>query len=98
MSKVGTYPEEIFAGYYDVQAKVGEEEMSKIPFGAIALWTLADKLGAGLQQFMAGARRFQVSAINRDDIASANRETERETGIQFITDALDHEARTILAG
>ena len=46
---------------------------------------------------MAGARRFTVSAITRDDIASANRETERETGIQFITVALDHEARAILA-
>ena len=96
VSKVGTYPEEIFSGYYDVQAKVGVDEMKKIPFGAIAVWSLADKLGAGLQQFMAGARRFEVAAICREDIVAANRETERETGIGFITDALDQEARAIL--
>ncbi|MBT7862217.1 MAG: FMN-binding glutamate synthase family protein [Gemmatimonadetes bacterium] len=95
VAKVGTYPEEIFAGYHEVQAKVGVDEMANIPFGAVAIWTLADKLGAGLQQFMAGARRFDVGSICREDIVSANRETEKETGIGFITDALDQEARDI---
>lgn len=71
--------------------------MKKIPFGAIAAWTLADKLGAGLQQLLAGVRKFSVTAINRADIASANRETERETGIPFITDVQDEIARKILS-
>ncbi|MCX5798972.1 MAG: glutamate synthase-related protein, partial [Proteobacteria bacterium] len=44
VKEVGTTAEEIFAGYYDVQKRVGEEEMKNIPFGAIAMWTLADKL------------------------------------------------------
>ena len=34
----GATPEEIFAGYYDVQSKVGADEMKHIPFGAIAVW------------------------------------------------------------
>ena len=46
----------------------------------VAVWTLADKLKAGLQQLMAGARKFSVEEISRDDIVSGNRETERETG------------------
>ncbi|HOP86788.1 MAG TPA: glutamate synthase-related protein [Syntrophorhabdaceae bacterium] len=96
VKELGTTPEEIFAGYFDVQKKVGEEEMKNIPFGAIAMWTLADKLAAGLQQLMAGARKFKLTEISRNDIFSANRETERETKVPFITDVLDDEARAIL--
>lgn len=96
VTSVGTYPEEIFAGYHDLQLKVGAEEMKKIPFGAIAAWTLSDKLAAGLQQFMAGARKFKLSEITRADVFSANRETETETGIKFLTDVQDEEAKGIL--
>ena len=97
VTQVGTYPDEIFSGYYEVQNKVGQKEMENIPFGAIAVWTLADKLAAGLQQFMAGARKFCLPEVSRDDIVSGNRETERETHIPFITDVQDDSARRILA-
>lgn len=96
VSEIGTNAEEIFAGYYDVQAKVGAKAMKNIPYGAIAIWTLADKLAAGLQQFMAGARKFSISEISRNDLFAANRETEAELGIPFITDAHDESAKRIL--
>ena len=92
----GTSPEEIFAGYYDVKNKVGADEMKNIPLGAIAVWTLADKLSAGLQQLMAGARKFRLSDVSRDDLFAANRETEKETGIKFMTDVSDELAKKIL--
>jgi len=57
---------------------------------------LVDKLAAGLQQLMAGARRFRLPEISRSDIFSANRETEIETNIPFITDVLDESAKRIL--
>lgn len=96
VAEIGTKAEEIFAGYYDVQKKVGADAMKDIPFGAIAVWTLADKLAAGLQQLLAGARRFSVSEISRYDLASGNRETERETGIPFITEIQDEVAKRML--
>src|SRR3989338_10642994 len=46
LEEIGLTPDEIFAGYFDVQRKVGKSEMKNIPFGAIAAWTLADKLTA----------------------------------------------------
>ncbi|MBU1044455.1 MAG: FMN-binding glutamate synthase family protein [Candidatus Omnitrophica bacterium] len=92
----GTSPEEIFAGYYDIQKKVGKDEMKNIPLGAIAAWTLADKLAAGLQQLLAGARKFSLAEITRKEIFSCNRETERETGIGFISEVDDAKARSIL--
>lgn len=92
----GNSVEEIFAGYYDVQKKVGKDAMKDMPYGAIAVWTLADKLAAGLQQLLAGARKFSLDQISRDDIVSANRETERETKVPYITDVNDELAKRII--
>jgi hypothetical protein len=70
--------------------------MEHIPFGAIALHTLVDKLTCGLQQFMAGARKFNLDDISRDDLISANRETADVTGIPYMLDALDDKAHEVL--
>ncbi|MDY6823734.1 MAG: glutamate synthase-related protein [Thermodesulfobacteriota bacterium] len=96
VNNLGSKAEEIFASYYDVQHKVGKDEMKNIPYGAIALWTLADKLSCGLQQLMAGARKFSLDKITRDDIFAGNRETAEETGIRHVADANDETAKKIL--
>jgi len=96
VSDIGSTAEQIFACYEDVKKKVGAKEIKNIPYGAIAFVTLADKLSAGLQQLLAGARRFSLGELCRNDIAAANRETAKETGIPFITDIQDETARKIL--
>ena len=93
---LGHTPEEIFANYYDVQAKVGKDEMKNIPYGAIAFWTLSDKLGCGLQQLMAGARKFSMDKVERSDLFSGNQETADITGIPMVTEANDESAKKIL--
>jgi glutamate synthase domain-containing protein 2 len=98
VKKLGSSPEEIFSGWEAVKDKVGADEMKNVPFGAVAMYGYADKLACGLQQFMAGARKFNLSEISRNDLMSANRETEAETGIAYMTDALDAEAKAILNG
>ncbi len=70
--------------------------MKNIPFGAVAMYGYADKLACGLQQFMAGARKFNLSEINRTDLMSANRETAEISGIPFMTDIQDDTAKQIL--
>ncbi|MFW6324330.1 MAG: glutamate synthase-related protein [Desulfovibrionales bacterium] len=94
--KSGDTPEAIFAGYNDVLHKVGPKEMENVPYGAVAIWTMVDKLGAGVQQMLAGARKFSVKDISREDICSANRETEAATGIPYIADIQDETARKII--
>ncbi|MGM0453657.1 MAG: glutamate synthase-related protein [Thermodesulfobacteriota bacterium] len=96
VSDLGHTPEEIFASYYDVEAKVGKDEMKNIPYGAIAFWTLSDKLACGLQQLMAGARKFSLDQVTRDELFSGNRETAQETGIPHVSDSNDESARKIL--
>jgi glutamate synthase domain-containing protein 2 len=98
VTSIGEKAEEIFASYFDVLKKVGKKEMKNIPYGAIAFYTLADKLSCGLQQLMAGARKFSLNQISRSDLFSANRETERETGIPHVSDINDETAKKILKG
>lgn len=97
VTEFGKYPEEIFSGWEAVKNKVGAKEMKNIPFGAVAMFGYVDKLSCGLQQFMAGARKFNLSEISRSDLMAANRETAEETGITYMADALDKEAKKILA-
>ncbi len=96
VTEIGSKVEEIFACYFDVEKKVGKDEMANIPYGAIALYTLTDKLACGLQQLMAGARKFSLDKISRSDLFSANRETERETGIPHVSEVNDETAKKIL--
>ncbi|MBF0228264.1 MAG: FMN-binding glutamate synthase family protein [Desulfamplus sp.] len=94
--EVGKTADEIFAGYHDMEKKLGKDEMKKIPYGAIGFYTLADKLACGVQQLMAGARKFSLNQITRNDIFSGNRETAKETGIPHVSDVNDESARKIL--
>ena len=98
VTQYGQKPEEIFAGWETVAAKVGKKEMAKVPFGAVAMFNYVDKVSCGLQQFMAGARKFRLSEIARDDLFAANRETAAETGIPFVADAQHERALAVLKG
>jgi hypothetical protein len=98
VTEYGIYPEEIFTEWETVKNKVGADEMKNIPFGAVAMVGYSDKLGAGLQQFMAGARKFNLSELSRNDLIASNRETAEIANIPFMTDALDEEAKAVLLG
>ena len=98
VAALGERPEQLFAGWHTLKARLGARAMAEIPLGAVATCTLLDKLGAGLQQLLAGARKFRVADIARNDVVAANRETARETGLEFVTDAEDALARKILLG
>jgi len=98
VSALGTEPEKIFGAWHNLRQRLGDAEMAHIPYGAVATCTLMDKLGAGVQQLMAGARRFSSAAISPQDVVACNRETARETGIPFVSEAQDDIARRILKG
>ncbi len=93
---IGETPEEIFSGWEHVKNRVGADEMDNIPFGAIAMVGYADKLSCGLQQFMAGVRKFKLSEISRSDIMAGNLETAEVAYIPYVTEVKDESARAIL--
>jgi glutamate synthase domain-containing protein 2 len=94
----GQTPEEIFVNYEKVKNIVGAGEIKNIPLGAIGIYSYADKLKVGLQQLMAGARRFNIGVISRRDIMSLTEECVKITGIPYIMDCYREEALKILKG
>ena len=98
VSQHGEKIEEIFVCYEQVASIVGKDEMAKIPLGALGIFSYADKLRVGLQQLMAGARRFSVPAIRRRDLMSLTEECAKVTRIPYVMDAYREEAEAILEG
>jgi glutamate synthase domain-containing protein 2 len=98
ISTFGTKVEEIFVCYEDLIAKYGKETVTKMPLGAIGLYTFADKLKVGLQQLMAGSRNFNTSTISRDDLMALTPEAAQVSGIPYVMDAYMEEAEKIING
>ena len=74
------------------------EDFETLPLGAIGIYTAGEKVRVGLQQIMAGARKWRTDLISRDDIASLTEEATRVTGVPYIMDAYREEALEIIDG
>ncbi|MDR2485551.1 MAG: FMN-binding glutamate synthase family protein [Treponema sp.] len=96
VSDYGSTPEEIFVGYEKVKDIVGAGEIKNLPLGAVGIYSYTDKIKVGLQQLMAGARRFTVSVINRKDLMSLTEECAKATGIPYLMECYREEALKIL--
>ncbi len=97
VSKYGHRVEQIFFSYEELRQKFGEE-MKSIPLGAIGMYTFCQKFKVGLQQLMAGSRKFKVSTITRGDLVALTQEAARVSGIPYVVDAHREEAERILVG
>ncbi len=95
VSKYGSKVEEIFVSYEEVK-KIYGSETDKLPLGAIAMFTFAQKFKVGLQQLMAGSRNFSIKTISRNDLMSLTREAEEVSKIKYVMDAYRNEANKIL--
>ncbi|OGW32909.1 MAG: glutamate synthase [Nitrospirae bacterium GWC2_56_14] len=95
IKKYGDIPERIFITAETLKAKYGKD-FARIPWGAVAMYTFADRLKLGLQQLMAGSRKFGLQHIDRNDIVSLTRECSDVTGIPYVMDSDMKEAERIL--
>jgi len=96
VGQFGSTPEEIFVNYEDVKNIVGLDVMKTLPLGAVGIYTFAQKLKVGLQQFMAGARCFNVAAISRRELMALTDDCARVTGIPYLMDAYRDEALKVI--
>ena len=71
IAKYGTTIEHVFILAAKLKDKYGKE-FEKIPAGTIGMITYFDRLNAGLQQLMAGARKFSLKYISRDDLCCSD--------------------------
>jgi hypothetical protein len=60
------------------------------------IWRHAAKLKVGLQQLMAGTRKFNVSEIKRDDLMALTEEASKVSGIPYVMDSYRDKAEEIL--
>jgi glutamate synthase domain-containing protein 2 len=97
IKKYGDVPERIFITTETLKSKYGKD-FARIPWGAVALYTFADRLKLGLQQLMAGARKFSLKYIDRNDVVSLTKEAAEVTGIPYVMDSDMKEAERILLG
>ena len=95
VSKFGTTKEEIFVCYEELKDRYGKEA-DTFPLGAIGIYSAGEKLRVGLQQLMAGARKWQINLMSREDLFCLTEEAARVTGIPYIMDSYKEEAYEII--
>jgi glutamate synthase domain-containing protein 2 len=94
IGKYGGDIEHIFILASKLKEKYGKD-FERIPPGTIGMVTYFDRLNAGLQQLMAGARKFSLQYISRKDLCSLTRESAEISGIPYVMDSDKDEVENI---
>ena len=71
-------------------------EFTSLPAGAIGMYSYIDRLRQGLQQFMAGARKFALQYIDRNDLIALTRDAADVSGIPYVMESDQEEIDKIL--
>lgn len=99
MAQQGRRLEEGYLTLFAVGAQLKErfgDDFEKLPPGAIGMYSYIDRLRQGLQQLMAGARKFALQYIDRNDIVALTREAADISGIPYVMDSDREEIEKIL--
>jgi hypothetical protein len=79
--RYGTTPDKFFIATPELKKKYGAR-FSEIPLEAIGVYTyLTDRVGVGLRQMMAGARKWRLDLLDRNDLMSLSERAAKVTGI-----------------
>jgi len=87
---------EHFAEAATLRRKFPLDQYGIIPPGALGMYSYISRMTQGLQQFMAGARKFALKYISRDDLVALTEEAAKISGIPYVMDADADEVEKIL--
>ncbi len=87
--------ERLFAVGAQLRERFGSD-FAKLPAGAIGMYSYIDRLRQGLQQLMAGARKFALPYLSRGDLVALTREAADISGIPYVMDSDREEIDRIL--
>jgi glutamate synthase domain-containing protein 2 len=83
-SQYGEDPNKFFVAIPELEEKYGPR-FKGIPLPAIGVYTyLTDRIGVGLKQLMAGARKWELELIDRKDLAALEDRASKVTGIPMV--------------
>lgn len=98
IDKYGDSPEQYYFAIPDLEAKYGADAVKKMGWPGIGFYTyLHDRIGVGLQQLLAGSRKFKLDLIDRTDLAALSERASKVTGIPMMED-LDSEQMELILG
>jgi glutamate synthase domain-containing protein 2 len=98
VERFGNSKDEIFVTAASLRKDMGDTEFENLPAGAIGLYTYYERLAHGLRQLLAGARKFSLEQISREDIAALTEEAANVSGIQYVLDVDRDRIEEILNG
>jgi glutamate synthase domain-containing protein 2 len=85
----------LFAVGTELKERFGKD-FAKLPAGAIGMYSYLERMKQGLQQLMAGARKFALKHIDRNDLMALTRDAAEVSGINYVMDADAKEVDEIL--
>jgi glutamate synthase domain-containing protein 2 len=85
----------LFAVGAELKERFGKD-FEGLPPGAIGIYSYIDRLRQGLQQLMAGERKFALQYIERNDLVALTRDAADVSGIPYVMDSDKEEIDKIL--
>jgi glutamate synthase domain-containing protein 2 len=93
----GTTPDKFFIAAPDLKAKYGKR-FKEIPWEAVGLYTyLNERIKVGLMQLMAGARKWKLDLLDRNDLVALTERASKVTGIPLVEEAEEEAIERILS-
>ena len=81
----GSKPDEFFVSTLELRKRYGHDLGTKIPWSVVGVYTcLADRIKVGLQQLMAGCRKWKLDLLTRKDLAALTERASKVTGIPLM--------------
>ena len=96
VQRFGLSVDDVFVTAPELRHMLGDR-FNKLPVGAIGYYTYYQRVAQGLRQLMAGARKFAVKHITRDDIAALTPEAARISGLSMVSDIDREESERVLS-
>jgi glutamate synthase domain-containing protein 2 len=96
VERFGNTKDEVFVTAAKLRKELGDAEFDKIPTGALGLYTYYERLAQGLQQLMAGSRKFSLKHMTRGDLACLTREAADITGLPYVMEVDQKDSLEIL--
>ncbi|MCL4458729.1 MAG: glutamate synthase-related protein [Chloroflexi bacterium] len=93
----GSSPEQFFISASDLRSISGDGLGKTIPWSAVGLYTyFIERIGIGLKQLLAGARKWRLDLLDRSDIVALTEWASQVTGIPTVQEADRDAMETIL--
>lgn len=86
-NRYGETPDKFYIAAPELKEQFGER-FKEIPWEAVGLYTyLSDRVGVGLQQLLAGARKWKLHLLERNDLMALSERAAKVTGIPLAEEA-----------